>query len=169
MSISQHLPKRHLHLKCSSISLEISPVEHIGIQLGYTDNLHISASYVIKKSCNPPLSELGLNSTSSGVRIHKWTRTQLNEFGCLVTSHELGLNSTSSDIRIHKWTRTQLNEFGCSTILVTCHLYPNLFLRFKRAFSLDLTFSVYHGISEPILGSNSYLSSSKHNLHITQH
>ncbi|KHG30269.1 hypothetical protein F383_14459 [Gossypium arboreum] len=25
------------------------------------------------------------------------TRTQLNEFGCLVTSHELGLNSTSSD------------------------------------------------------------------------
>ncbi|KHF99841.1 hypothetical protein F383_38655 [Gossypium arboreum] len=35
------------------------------------DNLHISATYIIKKSCNPPLSEIRLNSTSSGVRIHK--------------------------------------------------------------------------------------------------
>ncbi|KHG14988.1 hypothetical protein F383_29654 [Gossypium arboreum] len=35
------------------------------------ESLHISATYVAKLPCNPPISELGLNSTSSGVRIHK--------------------------------------------------------------------------------------------------
>ncbi|KHG21298.1 hypothetical protein F383_28334 [Gossypium arboreum] len=35
------------------------------------DNLHISAIFVAKLPCNPPISELGLNSTSSDARIHK--------------------------------------------------------------------------------------------------
>ncbi|KHG02809.1 hypothetical protein F383_10813 [Gossypium arboreum] len=35
------------------------------------ESLHISATYVAKLPCNPPISELGLNSTSSDARIHK--------------------------------------------------------------------------------------------------
>ncbi|KHG20218.1 hypothetical protein F383_26438 [Gossypium arboreum] len=33
--------------------------------------MHISNICVAKLPCNPPISELGLNSTSSDVRIHK--------------------------------------------------------------------------------------------------
>ncbi|KHG29859.1 hypothetical protein F383_36047 [Gossypium arboreum] len=35
------------------------------------ESLHISATYVAKLPCNPPIIELRLNSMSSGVRIHK--------------------------------------------------------------------------------------------------
>ncbi|KHG28084.1 Fibroin light chain [Gossypium arboreum] len=46
-------------------------------------------------------------------------RMQLNEFECLIILTNSDHNSTSSDINF----------------LVTCHLYPSLFLRFKRALS----------------------------------
>ncbi|KHG00301.1 hypothetical protein F383_38928 [Gossypium arboreum] len=35
------------------------------------ESLHISATYVAKLPCNPPIRKLRLNSISSGVRIHK--------------------------------------------------------------------------------------------------